>query len=145
MDSYTGLAGASCHPAVMLWKSTPYHLSCADAVPGFNQAIACMVAIVGVGQILTSFCGPTARPPICVSQHTFDLCVHPHKFDSCNELDLGDAGIPHMYPSLGLGLGSATLLMTSFNHMLFSMALYAVSCSSIPSTSQKDEMPLLFY
>jgi hypothetical protein len=42
------------------------HISNADTAPGFNQAIACMVAAVGVCHLVAARCGPAAKPPICM-------------------------------------------------------------------------------
>jgi len=96
-------------PARVLASKTGLHLSRADAAPGFNQAIACMVAAVGVGQIVASRCGPVASPPVFAMNLTWAIlgflsCVTPRAW----------------------GLGSATLLLTSFTHTAFSITLYAI-------------------
>ncbi|RDB19855.1 hypothetical protein Hypma_013090 [Hypsizygus marmoreus] len=94
-------------PTRFLASLTGLHMSSAAAAPGFNQSIACMVAAVGVGHVVAAQYGRAARPPIFAMNLTWAIlgfltCATPHE----------------------LGLGSATLLMSSFNHLAFSIALY---------------------
>ncbi|CAA7259415.1 unnamed protein product [Cyclocybe aegerita] len=90
-----------------LHSFTGLHLSNAASAPGFNQSIVCMVAAVGVGHVVAWRSGPAARPTIFAMNLTWALlgfltCISPKE----------------------LGLGSATLLMTTLNHTVFSLALY---------------------
>ncbi|KAL4260178.1 hypothetical protein AB1N83_008226 [Pleurotus pulmonarius] len=81
-------------PARALASFTGLHLSNAEAAPGFNQAIACMVAAVGVGHIVASRCDPSARIPIFAMNLTWAT------------LNLLTCATPQAW-----GIGSATQLM----------------------------------
>ncbi|KDR84389.1 hypothetical protein GALMADRAFT_87316 [Galerina marginata CBS 339.88] len=83
------------------------HNSDASIAPGFNQSIACMVAAVGVGHIVASRSGPAARPTVFAMNLTWAI------------LGCCTCATPKTW-----GLGSATLLMTSCSHTLFSLALF---------------------
>ncbi|KAJ8698955.1 hypothetical protein PTI98_005603 [Pleurotus ostreatus] len=86
---------------------TGLHLSNAEVAPGFNQAIACMVAAVGVGHIVASRCSPNARVPIFAMNLTWAT------------LNLLTCVMPQAW-----GIGSATQLMSALNHTAFSLAMY---------------------
>ncbi|KDR84425.1 hypothetical protein GALMADRAFT_220179 [Galerina marginata CBS 339.88] len=86
---------------------TGLHISDASIAPGFNQSIACMVAAVGVGHIVASRSGPAAHPTIFAMNLTWAILG----FCTC--------ATPKTW-----GLGSATLLMTSCSHTLFSLGLF---------------------
>ncbi|EDR16201.1 uncharacterized protein LACBIDRAFT_291947 [Laccaria bicolor S238N-H82] len=82
------------------------HISNASTAPGFNQSIACMVAAVGVGHLVASRAGRGARSTIFAMNLTWSLlgfltCAQPVEKD----------------------LGSATLLMSSMSHAVFSFVL----------------------
>ncbi|KAF8165921.1 hypothetical protein B0H34DRAFT_648646 [Crassisporium funariophilum] len=93
--------------AKMVHSWTGLHISDASLAPGFNHSIACMVAAVGVGFIVASRSGSAVHPAI------FAMTL------SWSVLGFLTCATPRAW-----GLGSATLLMTSFNHLLFSLAMY---------------------
>ncbi|PPQ73823.1 hypothetical protein CVT26_012138 [Gymnopilus dilepis] len=83
------------------------HLTDASTAPGFNQSVACMVAAVGVGHVVASKSGPASHASVFAMNLTFSILG----FLAC------------ALPSRESGIGSATMLMTSCNHLLFSLAL----------------------
>ncbi|KAJ7159848.1 hypothetical protein C8R43DRAFT_881739, partial [Mycena crocata] len=42
-------------------------LSNPTLLPGYNHSIGCMIAAVGVGNLVAARSGPAALPPICMS------------------------------------------------------------------------------
>ncbi|KAJ6589107.1 hypothetical protein B0H19DRAFT_922750, partial [Mycena capillaripes] len=45
---------------------TGLYITNASLAPGFNHSIACMVAAVGIGNLVAVRSGPAALPPICM-------------------------------------------------------------------------------
>ncbi|KAL0946156.1 hypothetical protein HGRIS_012419 [Hohenbuehelia grisea] len=96
-------------PARLISTHTGLHLTSADAAPGFNQAIACMVAAVGIAHVVAARCGPAARPPILAMNASWAL------------LNFATCATPH---ARATGLASASQLFSACNHAVFSVALY---------------------
>ncbi|RXW18627.1 hypothetical protein EST38_g7227 [Candolleomyces aberdarensis] len=95
-----------------LHRWTGLHLSSAAAAPGFNHAIACMVAAVGIGSVVASYQGPAARQPIIVMNGVWALlagltCATPREWQ----------------------LGSATMLMTFLNGSIYTITMIFLSSS----------------
>jgi len=107
-------------PARLIAHYSGLHLSRAETAPGFNQAIACMVAAVGVAHVVASYCGPAARPPILAMNATWAV------------LGLLTCATP-----IAWNLGSATLLMSSLNHLAFSAALFMSHGFGLPTGRKK--------
>ncbi|KAK0499427.1 hypothetical protein EDD18DRAFT_1151134 [Armillaria luteobubalina] len=86
------------------------HVSDAGAAPGFNQAIACMVAAVGVGYMVGARSGPAARPALFSMTLTWGVL----SLITC-----------------ATSRGSATLLFSGINHVLFSGLSYYFDSSFV--------------
>ncbi|PBK94011.1 hypothetical protein ARMGADRAFT_113821 [Armillaria gallica] len=91
-------------------KTVYKHVSDAGAAPGFNQAIACMVAAVGVGYIVGARSGPAARPALFSMTLTWGVL----SLITC-----------------ATSRGSATLLFSGINHVLFSGLSYYFDSSLV--------------
>ncbi|KAF9023158.1 hypothetical protein BDZ89DRAFT_955924, partial [Hymenopellis radicata] len=81
------------------------HISDAAAAPGFNQAIACMTAAVGVGHIVAARSGPAVTPSILAMWGTWGV------------LSLATCAASRE-------LGSATVLWTGMNHLIMAGVLH---------------------
>lgn len=67
LSSLTGLVSCCCCVSPTCSEEfLDQPLANSDLAPGFNQAIACMVAAVGVCHLVAARCGPAAKPQICV-------------------------------------------------------------------------------
>ncbi|KAK0439261.1 uncharacterized protein EV420DRAFT_1584590 [Desarmillaria tabescens] len=93
-----------------LSKTDYKHISDAAVAPGFNQAIACMVAAVGVGFIVGARSGPAARPALFSMTLTWGVL----SLITC-----------------ATSRGSATLLFSGINHILFSGLSYYFDSSLV--------------
>ena len=104
-------------------------MTAAEAAPGFNHSLACMVAAVGVGHVVAAQYGPAARPAICMPP-----IFHVYPFHAEKDVALLAVAMNLTWSILGLltcvltpldwNLGSATLLMAGLNHAAFSAALW---------------------
>ncbi|KAJ6617900.1 hypothetical protein B0H10DRAFT_1278703 [Mycena sp. CBHHK59/15] len=87
---------------------TGLHISNAAVAPGFNHSIACLVASVGLGNIVAAKCGPAALPPIFAMTSAWSI----FSILTC------------ILTPQSWGLSSATLLMGGLVNALFSLTLY---------------------
>jgi len=89
---------------------TGLYLTNASAAPGFNHSIACLVASVGLGNLVAARAGPAALPPIFAMTAAWSAlslltCVLAPK---------------------AWGVSGATLLMGGIVNSAFSIALYLI-------------------
>ncbi|KAJ7119464.1 hypothetical protein C8R44DRAFT_737270 [Mycena epipterygia] len=106
---------------------TGLYMTNASVAPGFNHSIACMVAAVGVGNLVAARAGPAALPPICMPGFLFSLAgisflVHlPVAMTSAwSAFSLFTC----VLAPKSWGVSGATLLMGGLVNALFSVGLY---------------------